>query len=185
MPQRLEPSDCFFTKGHLKSNSQQAPHRLHSPRRRARAAIISCLRKLVFISRRIFPWAWRARSFASSILRERSLSASRSSKECCLAIAAARSDFIEWLSSTRSELPAWGPAINWENEFCDTEHECGADYLIEQLRATNPKTVYTAAAPLTCLSIIREIASFDVAPTTRSSSLPPLKRISVGIPLIP
>ena len=41
------------------------------------------------------------------------------------------------------------------------------------------------AAPLTCLSIMREIASLEVAPTTRSSSLPPLKRIRVGIPLIP
>src|SRR6266536_2855866 len=117
MPQRLEPSDCFLRKGHLKSNSQQAPHRLHSPRRRARAAIISCLRKLVFISRRIFPWAWRARSFASSILRERSLSASRSSKERCLAIAAARSDFIEWLSNIPSEH-AWDPdLVNSEKEF--------------------------------------------------------------------
>lgn len=45
--------------------------------------------------------------------------------------------------------------------------------------------VQAVAAPLMCLSIIREIASFEVAPTTRSSSLPPLKRIKVGMPLIP
>ena len=44
---------------------------------------------------------------------------------------------------------------------------------------------YAVAAPATCLSIMREIASLEVAPTTRSSSLPPLKRINVGMPLIP
>src|SRR6185503_10254223 len=44
---------------------------------------------------------------------------------------------------------------------------------------------YAVAAPATCLSIILEIASFEVAPTTRSASLPPLKRINVGMPLIP
>src|SRR2546425_11523413 len=32
---------------------------------------------------------------------------------------------------------------------------------------------------------MREIASLEVAPTTRSSSLPPLNRINVGMPLIP
>src|SRR5437016_5486855 len=40
-------------------------------------------------------------------------------------------------------------------------------------------------AALMCLSSMREIACSDVAPTTRSSSLPFLKRIKVGIPLIP
>src|SRR5881394_4011573 len=36
-----------------------------------------------------------------------------------------------------------------------------------------------------CLSIIFEMAASEVAPTTRSSSWPPLKRISVGMPLMP
>src|SRR2546422_1632301 len=40
-------------------------------------------------------------------------------------------------------------------------------------------------AALTCLSSMREMACSDVAPTTRSSSLPFLKRIKVGIPFIP
>ena len=104
MPQIVEPSDCFFKKGHLKSSSQQAPHRLQSPRRSARASIISCLRKLVLIKRRIFPWACRARSLASPTLRERNLSASRSSNERCLATAAARRDLIrKFCSSERSD----------------------------------------------------------------------------------
>src|SRR5918911_3211377 len=42
-----------------------------------------------------------------------------------------------------------------------------------------------AASRLTCLSIMRAMASFEVAPTTRSSSLPFLKRMSVGMPLMP
>ena len=45
--------------------------------------------------------------------------------------------------------------------------------------------VYAAVAALICLSIILEIAASDVAPTTRSSSLPFLNRIRVGIPLMP
>src|SRR5436190_10417499 len=44
---------------------------------------------------------------------------------------------------------------------------------------------YAAVVALTCLSIIFEIAASEVAPTTRSSSWPFLKRIRVGMPLIP
>ena len=71
MPQREVPSAFFFRNGHLKTSSQHAPQRLHSPRRSASAAIVSSLRKLVMTKRRNLPWACRARSFASATLRER------------------------------------------------------------------------------------------------------------------
>jgi len=71
MPQREVPSSFFFRNGHLKTSSQQAPQRLHSPRRNASAAIVSSLRKFVMTKRRSLPWAWRARSFASATLRKR------------------------------------------------------------------------------------------------------------------
>src|SRR5436190_17623898 len=80
MPQREVPSAFFFRNGHLKTSSQQAPQRLHSPRRSARAAMVSSLRKFVITKRRSFPWAWRARSFASATLRERMRRAKRDSK---------------------------------------------------------------------------------------------------------
>src|SRR5688572_23126500 len=79
MPQLLEPSKCFFRKGHLKTSSQHAPQRLHSPRLKARAATTSCLRKLILTKRRSLPWAWRARSRASSTVRDRNLCLRRSS----------------------------------------------------------------------------------------------------------
>src|SRR6266581_3792531 len=81
MPQVLLPSECFLRKGHLNTSSQHAPQRLHSPRRRASAAITSCLRKLRLTKRRSFPWACRARSFASSTVRERNLCFRRASNE--------------------------------------------------------------------------------------------------------
>jgi len=83
MPHSDEPSALFFKNGHLKTSSQHAPQRLHSPRRRASELIVSCLRKFVLTKRRIFPWAWRARSFASVNLRERTRSARRCSNERC------------------------------------------------------------------------------------------------------
>src|SRR6266508_1935502 len=86
------PSEGFLRNGHLRSSSQQAPQRLQSPRRSERAATISCFRKFVLTKRRIFPRTCRARSFASSTFRERSRSASLSSKERCLA--SCRKDFI-------------------------------------------------------------------------------------------
>src|SRR5690349_16152343 len=77
MPQREEPPAFFFRNGHLKTSSQHAPQRLHSPRRSASAAIVSSLRKLVMTKRRSLPWACRARSFAPATLRERIRRASR------------------------------------------------------------------------------------------------------------
>ena len=53
------------------------------------------------------------------------------------------------------------------------------------LRLTDASHNYAAVAVVTCLSSMREIAASEVAPTTRSSSLPFLKRIKVGMPLIP
>src|SRR5205807_8884380 len=55
---------------------------------------------------------------------------------------------------------------------------------VVQLRTNDSRDQAAVAAPM-CLSIMREIAASDVAPTTRSSSRPFLKRISVGMPLIP
>jgi hypothetical protein len=55
MPQSEEPSAFFFRNGHLKTSSQQAPQRLHSPRRSASAAIVSSLRKFVMTKRRSLP----------------------------------------------------------------------------------------------------------------------------------
>jgi len=88
------PSEFFFKNGHLNTNSQQAPQRLHSPRRNDKEATVSALKKFVFTNRRILPWAWRARSFASEIFRERSLWAKRSSKVRCFVAAALRVFFI-------------------------------------------------------------------------------------------
>src|SRR5689334_2054210 len=83
MPQSVVPSSFFLRNGHLKTNSQHAPQRLHSPRRKANEAIVSCLRKFVLTNRLIFPCACRARSFASAILRDLIRFASRSSNERC------------------------------------------------------------------------------------------------------
>src|ERR1041384_3989852 len=79
MPQVAVPSDSFLRKGHLKSISQQAPQRLHSPRLSASAAITSCLRRFVRRKRRNLPCACRARKRASSTARRRFAAASRSS----------------------------------------------------------------------------------------------------------
>src|SRR4051794_22363572 len=84
MPHSDVPSKFFFRNGHLNTNSQQAPHRLHSPRRKASEATVSCLRKLVFTKRLIFPCACRARSLASESFLDRTRCAKRSSKERCL-----------------------------------------------------------------------------------------------------
>src|SRR5690242_1299863 len=110
MPQREAPSAVFFRKGHLKTSSQQAPQRLHSPRRNASAAIVSSLRKLVITKRRSLPCAWRARSFASATLRERIRRARRVSNGRDLRVRALLSpDTAQgtfWLRRSRNYLPA-------------------------------------------------------------------------------
>src|SRR5918993_1318818 len=80
MPQVVEPSSCFLRNGHLNKSPQQAPQRLHSPRRSESASITSSLRKRMLTKRRNLPCACLARSFASSTARAR-FCASRSSNE--------------------------------------------------------------------------------------------------------
>src|SRR6185295_1273922 len=62
------------------------------------------------------------------------------------------------------------------------------DYLYGTVRLFSFTHTYVccqALTALTCLSIMREIASLLVAPTTRSFSVPSLNSINVGIPLMP
>ncbi len=94
MPQVVEPSVCFLRNGHLKRISQHAPQRLQSPRLSESAAIVSCLRKFALTKRRSFPCACRARNFASSTVRARSRSASRSSSNRCRWLRPLRNGFI-------------------------------------------------------------------------------------------
>src|ERR1043165_1984400 len=93
MPQEVVPSRCFLRKGHLKSISQQAPQRLHSPRRKASDSTTSSRRKRMRTKRRSLPCAWRARNLASSTARAR-LAFKRSSNERRLAARLAGVVFI-------------------------------------------------------------------------------------------
>src|SRR6185503_11389838 len=108
MPQREEPSVFFFRNGHLKTSSQHAPQRLHSPRRSASAAIVSSLRKLVMTKRRNLPCACRARSLASATLRARMRRANRNSDGRALRVRASLSpDTAQgtfWLRPSRNYL---------------------------------------------------------------------------------
>src|SRR5258705_8615099 len=112
MPQSDVPSAFFFKNGHLKTSSQQAPQRLHSPCRSASEAIISCLRNFVLTNRRILPCAWRARSFASETCRERRRRAIRSSNERCLTSATLRRVFIKRSCDYRNLLEQYDCACN-------------------------------------------------------------------------
>src|SRR5258707_10958876 len=65
----------------------------------------------------------------------------------------------------------------------DTQDTTCAPKVLVQLRPLRNLTA--SSGKLLYLSIMREIDSLLVAPTTRSTSFPPLNRIKVGMPLIP
>src|SRR6266403_1850789 len=81
-----------------------------------------------------------------------------------------------------------------ERQLCGTHDGCtsknrysGYDLCAESAGSaqTATQSVTASSGKLLYLSIVREIDSFLVAPTTRSTSFPPLNRIKVGMPLIP
>src|SRR5258708_5435087 len=81
-----------------------------------------------------------------------------------------------------------------ERQLCGTHDGCtstnrysGYDLCAESAGSaqTATQSVTASSGKLLYLSIMREIDSLLVAPTTRSTSFPPLNRIKVGMPLIP
>src|SRR5437899_7109946 len=81
-----------------------------------------------------------------------------------------------------------------ERQLCGTHDGCtsknrysGYDLCAESAGSaqTATQSVTASSGKRSYLSIMREIDSLLAAPTTRSTSFPPLKRIKVGMPLIP
>src|SRR6266550_7886770 len=69
------------------------------------------------------------------------------------------------------------PRIDTQDTTCAPKVPGSAQTATQSVTASSGKLLY--------LSIMREIDSLLVAPTTRSTSFPPLNRIKVGMPLIP
>src|SRR5260221_9707757 len=71
--------------------------------------------------------------------------------------------------------------------FTSTNRYSGYDLCAESggSAQTATQSVTASSGKLLDLTIMREIDALLVAPTTRSTSFPPLNRIKVGMPLIP